>query len=242
MTEDPRSTERLVGNFPETIGPNDLPNLNRALEVLFTILRDVRGTQTARGNERAAVFIALKATTAFLELFRPVSMEALHVPLVNLASALAALDHNTVEPVLTRTKRPGRGISSQRRFALMGIAVGAAHRLELTGIGTDEANKQVAKKLAGLGIKPMRGSGNITARTIRDWRERIEETSPLRRGLQDNSELEISDEDLGWIRAADHTEQMVTEEWTHQIQAMLPAKARKLILDALEQYIRWVEQ
>jgi hypothetical protein len=88
----------------------------------------------------------------------------------------------------------------------------------------------------------MRGSGNITARTIRDWRERIEEISPLRHGLQDNPNLEISVEDFVWIRAADHAEQLVTEEWTPQIQAMLPAEARKRILDALEQYIRWVEQ
>jgi hypothetical protein len=55
-----------VGDFPDTIDPHDLPNLNRALEVLLTILCHVRDAQKDNGNGRAAALIVLKATTAFI--------------------------------------------------------------------------------------------------------------------------------------------------------------------------------
>jgi hypothetical protein len=80
MTEELGPDEPLVGDLPETLGPNDLRNLNRALEALFNVLRHVQGDR----NKRAAAVISLLATASFLRLFRPVTMEALHIPLSNL--------------------------------------------------------------------------------------------------------------------------------------------------------------
>ena len=55
------------------------------------------------------------------------------MPLLNLSSALLALNENNIEPILKPTKQTGRAASSARRYALIGIAVGAAMRLEWTG-------------------------------------------------------------------------------------------------------------
>jgi hypothetical protein len=238
MSEERTSSNPLVRDLPETIGPDDVPNLNRALEALLTVLRHVRSFEKWDHNGRGAAVVSLNAVVSFLRMFRAVSNEALHTPLLNLASAVAALDNNKVERVLKPTKRKGRPVSSIRRFALIGISVGAALRLESAGMEAEAANKQVADKLVALGIKPMRGSTAITSRTLRGWRERVEQIKPLIRALQESPGMELSAEDLGWICASDNVDASVTEEWSIRLKAMLPADARKFVLDALELNIR----
>jgi hypothetical protein len=240
MTEEPKSDEPLADDIPETVDPDDLPSLNRALEALFTVLRDVR-RQRDNHNERAATAIALMAAVSFLKLFRPVSTELLHVPLLNLANALAALDNNTVEPILRPTKRRGRARSSLRRFSLWGTAVGAARRLELTGLRPEDANKQVAKKLTKLGISTAHGSNDITARTVRLWRQRVDEGGQIASATHRTPDLRAGEEDDGWIVASIIAEQMMTDEWAIKIQTRPTAEARKFILSALDEYVRHVE-
>ena len=80
--------------------------------------------------------------------FGSVRAETLHTPLLNLWSALLALNENNIEPILRPTKRTGRAASSPRRYALIGIAVGAAMRLEWTGLSKADANNAVATKRA----------------------------------------------------------------------------------------------
>ena len=159
------------------------------------------------------------------------------MPLMGLHNALLALNENNVEPILKLSKRTGRATSSLMRFALIGVAVGAAQRLEWTGLSPIEANKAVATKLNGLGVKPTRGKDGITANTLRRWRDRICETEPLRRSLPDALQSKLSAQDLGWINAAGNAETMLTEKWRGKIQALAAVDARRLVLLLLEKFV-----
>src|SRR5947209_1764021 len=118
---------------------------------------------------------------------------------MNLHGALLALNENNVEPILKPKKRTGRAPSSPRRYGLIGIAVGAAQRLEWTGLSAAEANKAVATKLNAVGVEPKRGKSRVTADTVRRWRERTNETQPLVRALPQVLQSDLSAEDVGWI-------------------------------------------
>jgi len=166
--------------------------------------------------------------------FGSVRAETLHMPLLNLCSALLALNENNIEPILRPTKRTGRAASSPRRYALIGIAVGAAMRLEWAGLSKADANNAVATKLGALGIEPARGKNGVTADTLRRWREKLDEVRPLLH-LKPS---DIGSEDIGWINAATNADDMVTEESRGKIAALTPAGARRFILSALEENIR----
>jgi hypothetical protein len=170
-------------NLLESIAPADLEALNHALAALFQELRSARSLPPGETHGRLRAVVALGAAWRFLSRFEPVLTETLHVPLMNLHSALLALNENNVEPILKPTKRTGRATSSPRRYALIGIAVGAVQRLEWTGLSPLESDKAVATKLNAVGVKPARGKGNVTADTVRRWRERTNETQPLLRAL-----------------------------------------------------------
>ncbi len=91
------------------------------------------------------------------------------MPLLKLQDALAALENNAVEPIIKPVPRKGRSVSSDARASLKGHVAGAVQRLCQAGLDQPEARRQVAKALVKLGIKPERGSGNVTATTVRHW-------------------------------------------------------------------------
>jgi hypothetical protein len=223
--------------LPEKIAPGDLEALNEALSVLFGELRVARNLPPGETHGRLSAVVALSAAWRFLMRFEPVLTKSLHVPLMSLHSALLALNENNVEPILKPTPRTGRATSSPRRYALIGIAVGAARRLEWTGLSPLDANKAVATKLNALGVKPTRGSGGVTAGTLRRWRDKINEVQPLLRSLPQVLQSELSAEDLGWINAAVNVDSMMTEKSRAQITALAAADARRFALLALEKSI-----
>jgi hypothetical protein len=220
-------------SLPEKIGPADLEALNQALGALFVELRFARGLPPGETHGRLGAVVALDAAWGFLMRFEPALAESLHVPLMSLHSALLALNENNIEPILKPTKRTGRVTSSPRRYALIGIVVGAAQRLEWTGLSPEDANKAVAAKLNALGIKPTRGKNGVTADTLRRWRERINATQPLLRSLPQLLQSKVSAEDLGWIDAAHNAEILLTEKWRARIAALASADARRFVLLAL---------
>jgi hypothetical protein len=234
QSHDPAEATR---DLPEKIAPADLEALNEALAALFQELRFARGLPPGETNGRPSVLVALGAAWRFLMQFAPVLAETLHVPLMGLHSALLALNENNVEPILRPSKRTGRAASSPRRYALIGIAVGAARRLEWTGLSPKDANKAVATKLNALGVKPTRGKGGVTPDTLRRWRDKINEVQPLVRSLPQVLRSELSAEDLGWINAAVNAESMMTEKPRAQIAALAVAEARRFVLLALEKAI-----
>jgi hypothetical protein len=220
--------------LPETIGPVDLERLNEALAELFKKLRFARNLPRDRAAGREGAVGALTAVFTFLMRFEPVREEILHMPLLNLAGALLALDQNNVEPILKPTKRTGRAMLSSRQYALRGIAVGTALRLEWTGLSPTDANKAVATKLNALGVKPTRGKEGVTAATVRRWREQIDVVRPL----LELRPQEFGSGDLGWITAATNADDMVTEEWRTKITTLTTADARRFVLSSLEANIR----
>lgn len=223
--------------LPEHVGAADLEVLNQALAALFQDLRSARSLPPGETRGRLNAVVALSAAWRFLTRFEPVLTETLHVPLMSLHSALLGLNENNVEPILKPTKRTGRAASSPRRYILMGIVVGAAQRLEWTGLSPAEANKAVAAKLKALDIKPARGKGGVTAGTLRRWRDKINEVQPLLRSLPQVLQSKLSAEDLGWINAAVNVDSMMTEKSRAQIAALAAADARRFVLLALEKAI-----
>ena len=224
-------------SLPEEVGPADLEGLNQALAALFAELRFARSLPPGETHGRLGAVVALRAAWGFLIRFEPVLAQSLHVPLMSLHSALLALNENNVEPILKPTKRTGRATSSPRRYNLIGIAVGAAQRLEWTGLSAADANKMVAARLTALGIKPTRGKNGVTKDTLRRWREQINATRPLLRSLPQLLQSEMSAEDLGWINAAVNVDSMMTEKSRAQITALAAADARRFVLLALEKSI-----
>jgi len=224
-------------DLPDKIAPADLEALNHALAGLFQELRFARSLPPGETHGRLSAAVALGAAWRFLTRFEPVLTETLHVPLMSLHSALLALNENNNEPILRPRKPTGRAASSPRRYALIGIAVGAARRLEWTGQAPMKANRAIATKLNALGIKPTRGKGGVTADTLRRWRERINATQPLLRSLPQMLQSELSAEDLGWISASQNAESMLTDEWRKKIAALVAADARRFVLLSLEKSI-----
>lgn len=237
-TEPPESEPaKIAPSLPGTIGPADLEALNHALAALFQKLRSARSLPPGETHGRISAVVALSAAWRFFTRFEPVLTEKLHVPLMSLHSALLALNENNVEPILKPRRRTGRAASSPRRCALIGIAVGAARRLEWTGLSPKHANKAVAVKLNALGVKPTRGMGGVTADTLRRWREQISATEPLLRSLPQVLQSKLSADDLGWISAARNAESMLTDEWRNKIQVLAAADARRFVLLSLEKSI-----
>jgi hypothetical protein len=227
-----------VPSLPEKIERANLEALNKALAALFDGLRFASNLAPGEARGRQGAVVALRAAWKFLMQFESVRAETLHVPLLTLSSALLALNENNIEPILMPRKRSGRAASSPRRYALIGIAVGAAQRLEWVGLSPADANKAVTTKLNNLGIKPTRGKNGVTADTLRRWREQISVVRPL---LPPQSQLEprnIGAEDIGWINAATNADNMLTEEWRGKIAALPPTDARRFILSALKESIQ----
>jgi hypothetical protein len=169
------------------------------------------GTEHTRRGARDS----LAAVCSFLMSFDQVLAENLHVPLLNLMGALAALDENNVEPILKPTKGSGRAPDSPRRAALMACAVIAVRQLQDIGVGRHEAVQMVARTLSRLGVRAGRGSGAITDRTVRGWCERVAQgAGPI----------------------ATQAALMMEPHWNKTIESKPPVERRKWILAMLSAF------
>jgi hypothetical protein len=160
--------------FPEFIRRTDLPRLNLALKYLWTELREAEA-EFGAGRHLDGAYLSLIASIAFLSLFKPVGQEGLFAPMAALESALWALDEGVVEPILKppRRAKTGRVRSSALYQELKGAAVYVVRRLCDLGYRQSNALKVVAADLRRIGVKPDRGSGEITSRTVRWWCEDV---------------------------------------------------------------------
>jgi hypothetical protein len=171
-----RKRRSNLDSLPASIRPDHLAHLNEALHWLFRELNDA--AELHRNGDfggRAGAVRAAKAVTAFLMLFRTVNKKGLVVPLAQVADGLTALDQNTVKPMMRPIPRSGRARASEGRQSLKGIAVYIVRRLQDQDIGKDRhtALKMVAAKLAACDVRPDRGAGKITARTVRNWDDQV---------------------------------------------------------------------
>lgn len=163
-----------AGTLSETAAENDLDTLKSGLRHLFADLRCADELYRKKGdNGRAGASAALGACWRFVMLFKGPLAESLHVPILNLHASLKALDNNLVLPILKPVPCSGRAPSDDARAALKGCAAATVQRLMQTGLNSRGANLAVAKKLRQLGMRPERGSGEITDRTVRHWCEEV---------------------------------------------------------------------
>jgi hypothetical protein len=160
--------------LPESIAVGDVPTLNIAFRHLWAELREAQ-SHFASGNHLTGAYLSVVAVSAFLSLFSPVRQEGLSMPLAALEGALWALDEGVVQPILkpARRARTGRARSSDLYQKLKGTAIYVVHRLHGLGLEQKEVWKMVGAELRQIGLKPDRGSGDITARTIRGWCEKV---------------------------------------------------------------------
>jgi hypothetical protein len=221
-----------------------LEKLNQALTGLFADLRVASRLYTDKDfSDRAATLVALAATWHFLIEFRVVVDERLHLPLLNLSSALHALNENNVAPILkpTVTAKGGRAVDSPDRQVLIGIAVGTVGRLRWTGMPVLEAHGLVAAELVTLGIKPARGAGRITARTVKEWCQRVSNNRPVIRSiLAGGAEALAKAEpaDIAQKSAVDQVDKMLSPKWQSLIECQPRDAARAFVLDSLRAAIQ----
>jgi hypothetical protein len=163
-----------LGTLPEKIGDADLSTLNSALSFLFGRLREARAEfdQEGEGGRRGIVN-ALGAYWTFITLFRTPLAESLHVPILRLQEALAMLGQGRTEPMLKAVKRRGRAPSGPAYRGLKGHAAVTVQLLLQVGLARGDAHRAVATQLRQLGVKPERGSGTVTATTIRNWYDEV---------------------------------------------------------------------
>jgi hypothetical protein len=162
------------GTLPETITQIELEKLNSSLGSFFALLRKARRLYLEEGDGgRAGAFTALGAMWKFIAIFEVPHAERLHVPILQLQSALAALEQNNVLPILKPVARGGRAVSSHAHASLRGFAAGTVKRLLEAGRDRKEASMLVAKELSKKGVEAERGSGRISANTIRHWCDEV---------------------------------------------------------------------
>jgi len=169
---------RAKGTLPEKIEKADLRTLNLGLGFLFDRLRQAHALFEQEGDsDRQSIFSALGACWSFITLFGGPFVENLDVPIMRLQDALWMLDHGQTEPMLkpVRRRRGGRGPSSQTYASLRGHAAATVQLLRQAGLARDDAHKTVATQRRQLGVQPQRGSGTVTATTVRNWCNEVAE-------------------------------------------------------------------
>jgi hypothetical protein len=178
VAKDPKSDpveffNRRKDSLPEVITSSELQILNSALSSLFAALREIRPLyQEAEIKERRlAICVALSFYCRFIQLFRKPLEEELDVPILHLNDALRGLNDGRETPILQPIPKPkgGRSESSDVHNALKGIVAATAVYLCENGFKTPDARKALAQWLNKLGVRSERGSGDITAKTVRYW-------------------------------------------------------------------------
>jgi hypothetical protein len=164
---------QFKGTLPDKIGDVELSTLNTALDFLFARLREARAQFDQEDDGRLGAFTALGAFWMFIALFRAPYHEGLQLPILRLQDALAMLEQNRVEPIVRPVRRSGRAPSSYGYASLKGHAVATVQRLLQIGVDRRTAHRSVAKELSKFGVRAERGSGVVTATTVRNWCDEI---------------------------------------------------------------------
>jgi hypothetical protein len=191
---------QMKGTLPAVITSTDLECLNVGLQFLFADLRTARGEYVR--SQRDSVLIALGALMRFTWLFEATLAERLDLPIGALRGALFGLDENIVEPLLEPVARAGRSGSSMARQALKGHVAAAVQRLLQAGFSTnDAAHRLIAKELNKLGIRPERGSGHVTATTVRHWCDEVEQDVGRRGAAAVAYDMTFTDDEIKRFKA-----------------------------------------
>jgi hypothetical protein len=147
---------------------------NDAFNFLYDGLREAKlRFETGNDGGRDGVVHALETMLKFLYLYEPVQSGGLQAPLAMLFNALMNLDDGAVHPMLQKVPRRGRTRASAGRESLIGTVAFTVDALCDTGKPLDDAREIVARELRRAGVRPDRGGGEFTSRTVRAWCERV---------------------------------------------------------------------
>ena len=211
------------GKLPEKLGADEFETINAALNFLFSLLRTANRQFKQEGDGgRFGAFTALGAMWMFADLFERPCAELLRLPILHLQNALVALDNNQVLPILKPTPAPGRAPSSELHKALKGQAAATVRLLIKIGMSPKDAQRAVAKQLKKLGVRRERGSGDMTATTVRNWCDEV--SSDV--GRRGSSALMY--------------DQAFTEEEQKKIAALSQDDARRFALELLSRFVEVV--
>ena len=214
--------DRYSSTLPESISQADLIVLNAALSFLFAHLREARRQFDEEGDAgRLGAFTALGALVQFILLFKKPNSETLHTPILRLQDAIVTLEKNSVLPIVAPARRRGRGKSSQAHLALKGNAAATVRRLVSLGVTQPDAQKKVATLLSRLGVRAERGSGHVTAGTVRNWCNEVS-TDVSRKGT-----------------AALVYDHMFAAAGERQFATLSKADARSFALTLLSSWVQW---
>lgn len=177
---DSSDLETDAGNFeyafPVRITAKQLPRLNESLGDFAQSLQYALSIYKKGGHSgRDGASACLITINLFLSMFEIIDKDNLMIPLNVLISALNSLNDNNQLPILTPVPSTGRAKSSYMRSILEGWAVVTVERIMAMGIPLDEACQKVASFLDKAGVKPTRGNTSISARTVRNWKQRAAE-------------------------------------------------------------------
>ena len=82
--------------------------------------------------------------------------------------------NNLVSPIVKPIKRRGRAPSSYAHATLRGHTGSVFVKILMDiGLSRTHAHREVAKLLANLGVRAERGSGGLTAATVRNWCDEV---------------------------------------------------------------------
>jgi hypothetical protein len=161
----------------------EIKSINEALDFLLKgLLGANRLFVEEKDAGRRGVIEALNVVTQFLKFVESTTDHC--QPLTALSNALLSLEEGDVLPLLKPAEgRPGRRPASAASESDKAMAVVTAESLLETGITKKEADNRVAGVCREAGIKPGRKGAKdsqgqepeVTARTVRSWREKIAE-------------------------------------------------------------------
>jgi len=203
--------------------PEDHPGyplrLRLVLVELFSSLR-YAATLRSGGKDREAAIQVVRGASRFIARFERDTDADLTASFLSLESALMALDHGVVEPLLKRTGSRGRGWNSMDREFVIGAAVMTVHHLQWIGLGAGEAHSAVAHILRRVGFRAALGSRPVDERTVRYWCAKVAE-------------------DVGrHTELGNFVHSMLDEKDRTAYQGMPPQIARKRSLGALECFVK----
>jgi hypothetical protein len=198
--------------------------------LFFAQLREAQ-QQFEQGEQdgRVGARTALTATWMFILAFKATSKEPLYAPIVMLQNALKALDDGLVLPIVKPIRRRGRARSSDAYASLKGHAAATVKMLMQTGLARHQACGRVASQLVRLGIRPERGSGTVTANTVRHWCDEVSSDVGRHGTAARAYDYFISDpEEQEWLSALpkDRARQFVLQSLADWVRALFPNRKK----------------
>jgi hypothetical protein len=149
---------------------------------------------------------------------------------LRLQDALRGLEQGRREPILEPVRRRGRHPSSYAYAGMKGYAAATVQLLRQAGVADDDARGAVARQLRELGVRPERGSGSVTATTVRNWCNEV--SSDVGRhgtaALMYDDRLAPEEQEKFLSLPKDRAIQTAIERLTRWVLSVFPERQKKL--------------